>query len=138
MLMSIKNLIKNLTDKIGGLKSPLTKEEKDLLYDLCMHYEVNDEVCNEYRTQVKNNKNITYCTIKCKLIRNIILGKLICQFNEDGTDYKFKGYRYGNLEIHINTESKEIFFIKNRVDKWDYYIDENKKKWLYKKLGLEK
>ena len=120
-----------LVNQIKQLKCPLSPDRKELLYSLYNDYQVTDGVADYYRCYVKNNKNNTYCTVKNKLIRNIVLGDLISDY--DG----HKGYRYGNLEIYINAKERTINYIINAVGKFDFNVDMDKKKWLDKKLGLE-
>lgn len=119
-----------LRQVINNHRCPLLKEEKALLYELSANYEVTDKACWYYRNKVNNNENDLYEIIKNKLIRDIILGNKIADYDD------LVSIRYGNLEIIYDTKIQEISQLKNWIGNFIYEIDENKKKWLDKKLGL--
>ena len=124
-------MFQKLIAKIKQLQCPLSHDKRELLYSLYNNYKVPDGVIDYYRQSVRGNKNSTYYIVKRKLIRNIVLGTLIS--NYDG----HRGYRYGNLEIYINDWNRTINYINNAKGYFKFSVDVDKKKWLDKKLRLE-
>ena len=124
-------MFQKLITKLKQLKCPLSEDRRLLLYSLYNDYDVTDGVVDYYKHSVKGNKSDTYCTVKRKLIRNIVLGNLIS--NYDG----HRGYRYGNLEIYTNDWNRTINYIVNAKGKFDFDVNIDNKRWLDKKLGLE-
>ena len=124
-------MFQKLIAKIKQLQCPLTSDKRLLLYSLYNDYQVTDGAVDFYKREVKGNKKATYYTVKRKLIRNIVLGDLIS--NYDG----YKAYRYGNLEIHTNDWNRTINYIVNAEGYFKFSVDADKKKWLDRKLRLE-
>ena len=124
-------MFQKLIIKIKQLQCPLSKDKRLLLCSLYNDYTVTDGVVDFYKREVKGNKDAKYYIVKRKLIRNIVLGDLIS--NYDG----HRGYRYGNLEIYTNDWNRTINYITNAVGYFKFTVDVDKKKWLDKKLGLE-
>ena len=112
------------------MNCPLDREQKRLLKEL-KDYDIPYWVQRDYRQKVKNNLNDTYDVIKKKLIRNIVLGKKIREYN------RYCVVQYGNLEIEVDKRAKQIYDIRNFKGHYYYGVDIKQKEWLEKYLKIE-
>ncbi|CAM3738129.1 HNH endonuclease [Hathewaya histolytica] len=125
-LKVVKQIRINFLNKLPENKlcfNPLTKNEFKLLQEF-KNYTITEDVFNYYINNVKNNKEEDFNTIRKKLIRNIILGKI-----NKNVSY------YGNLIIEFSLEEKTIVSIKNRKQRAKP-PKKDKKKWLNIELNL--
>ena len=96
---------------------------------------ISDRIFKKYKRSVKGNKDIDINTTRCKLTRNFILGKEVCQ----DYDYKYITRRYGRLYIQVNMQTMEVVNIQNKrnIKMINNYINTREKQELNKLLGLE-
>lgn len=125
VLKAIKNIIKNIN-------CPLTKEERRLLNKL-KNVIVSERVYNHYITHIKNNENDTYEIARKKLIRNIILSDWQ-PINKNRIERRL--FNYGNLSILWDENLNEIVWLDNKVGRYSFYVDQDKKKWINKELRI--
>lgn len=122
-----------ILEKLKIRFSPLDKRQQNLLKRI-KNYKLADTAYEQYTHNIRNNENDSKDLARSKLIRNIILGKEIHSI------CSLIFYRYGNLEIHIDTTLKIIYWIKNRTGKYhfDYNIEQSEKKeWLENFLKIK-
>lgn len=129
-LKSIHNTIKTIVRQLKWDKSNLTFSERRLLTQL-QDYTLSTCIIKNYRKYVKNNENDSVATIKAKLIRNIILGRIVA------IDNYVRAYAYGNLVIWVDRDKKQIFKVFNYRGQYKFEIDTEKREFLNNLLHIE-
>jgi hypothetical protein len=110
----------------------LTKSEKELLHKL-KNVVVSERVYNFYKTKLKNNQNDSMEICRKKLIRNILLAERTPVRKERKERHLFY---MGNLSILYDEILNEIVWIDNKEGYYPCYIDNEKKEWLNRELGI--
>ena len=98
-------------------------------------FKLTEKAYMDYIGTIRWNYDVDYDCAKKKIIRNLILSN---EAHENKYEKEKKLYYYGNLQIMINTITKEIFFIKNTLGvEYEFKLDREKRRVLNYIMNIE-